>query len=535
MALSGKLFRSSLSGHDLWDLYINSFEKKDNPVFRDPNSSYKNCNHCKNFIRRYGNIVSVDDHFNIITMFDNVTDPENVKTAAALSTALKGHPIQEIFTETFSELNSLPYESCSKNQDLFQLGVASNVKRYNKEEAEKFGVVKEGEIRTFEHVNVKLYKGFVDMSGASEATIVSGFTDAKNVFKRCMDEIPIDTLKLVKDLILQGSLLNGDAHLSKLDSIILLKAQYDTLAIGSRDNWCWMVSYRNPFAKFGNELIGTLCKELAEGKELNEACKAWNMRVDPANYMKASAPITKRQIQEAEKFVEENGYSESFDRRCANMDDIKVSEILHANAGNGKIKPLSIFDKVKSTSTRHKRSEFNGIEEVNIDKFMKDILPTCTSVEAFLANGMEKNMVTLTTSKVKGSKPIFKWTNNYSWTFNGNLAGKSEIKQAVKSAGGRVDGVLRFSMIWNDRDGLDRSDLDAWCRQPDGHRIGYNTEFRRDRGGLFSSCGGQLDLDNTNPGNEIGIENIYFPTLSKIRDGEYLKGKSVKQLESMLR
>lgn len=41
--------------------------------------------------------------------------------------------------------------------------------------------------------------------------------------------------------------------------------------------------------------------------------------------MKATAPITKKQIAEAQTFVEENGYVESFNRRFANIDDIKVS------------------------------------------------------------------------------------------------------------------------------------------------------------------------------------------------------------------
>ena len=49
-------------------------------------------------------------------------------------------------------------------------------------------------------------------------------------------------------------------------------------------------------------------------------------------------------------------------------------------------------------------------------------------------------MVTLTTANVKESKPIMKWSNNYSWTYNGNLAGKSEIKEAVKTKGGNIDG-----------------------------------------------------------------------------------------------
>lgn len=66
---------------------------------------------------------------------------------------------------------------------------------------------------------------------------------------------------------------------------------------------------------------------------------------------------------------------------------------------------------------------------------MSDILPTCTSVEAFLDNKHEGNLVSLTTANAKDSKPIFKWSNNYSWTYNGNLAGKSQIKENVKSAG----------------------------------------------------------------------------------------------------
>ena len=52
-----------------------------------------------------------------------------------------------------------------------------------------------------------------------------------------------------------------------------------------------------------------MCSELAEGMELNKACLNWNKRVDPANYMKATAPITKKQIAEAQKLVEENGYT----------------------------------------------------------------------------------------------------------------------------------------------------------------------------------------------------------------------------------
>ena len=53
-----------------------------------------------------------------------------------------------MFFETFIELNSLPYESCNKNNAKFKLGIDKNVKRYTKEEAELYGVVKQNEIKT---------------------------------------------------------------------------------------------------------------------------------------------------------------------------------------------------------------------------------------------------------------------------------------------------------------------------------------------------------------------------------------------------
>jgi len=511
MCQTAKLFRVEMSGQQVWDLYLSSFKKENDPIFRDPESSVHNCNHCKNFIRRYGNIVAIDENYNLVTMFNVECDEEYQDSMNALTKAITKSKIKEVFFETFNELNSLPYESCSKTANVFRLGIDKNHKRYTKEEAEKFGVVKKDEIRTFNHFYLNLPKLFVDMSGKSVEALMGEYRDNKTVFQRAMEEIPLDTLLLVKDLINQGSLLDGQTHLFKIEQIIPLKKAYDALDVKLRDNWCWVNSYNLPYAKFKNELIGTLCTELSEGEELNKACQSWNKRVDPANYMKAIAPITKRQIEEAQKFVEENGYTESFDRRFATIDDIKVSEILHSNIGKDAVKTVSIFDGVKPVKSQHKRNQFDGIEEVSIEKFMKDILPGCTSVEAFLQNNHEGNMVSLTTANVKESKPIFKWDNNYSWTFNGNLAGKSQIKENVKAVGGKITGILRCSLQWNDEDTKGILDFDLHCKQSAGSEIYFSNK----------NCPitkGWLDVDMIRP-NNIGIENITWQ--SKLPSGTY--------------
>jgi hypothetical protein len=507
---TGKLYRSSITGNQIWEIYIESLSGN---IFRDPNSSEYNCNHCKNFIKRYGNIVGIDSSNKIVTMFDIATEGEYFLAIKNITAFLKESKISNVFFETYLELDKLNYEKCNRSNDLFRLGIAKNHKKYTQEEVEKYGVVNSSDAYTFNHFNIDIPSAFVNETGKSVETIIGHYRGSKNVFHRAMEEILLETLNLVKELIKQGSLLDGQTHLYKIEQIIPLKIQYDNLPQDQKDNWCWANSYNFSFAKFKNELIGTLCSELSEGEELNKACQSWNKRVDPANYMKVTAPITQKQIEEAKKFVEDNGYTKSFDRRFAIIDDIKVSEILHSNVGKGEIKKVSIFDGVKSTATRHKRNEFEGVEEVSIEKFMTNILPTCTSVEAYFENRLEDNLVSLTTANIPDSKPIFKWSNNYSWTFNGNLAGKSQIKEAVKTAGGKVDGVLRFSIMWADGDG-DNSDLDAYCIEPDYNKIFFGNK-------KSSNTFGNLDVDIQQPYGKLAVENITYPTLGKMANGTY--------------
>ena len=508
----GVLFRSTVTGRELWTAYMGGFVN--DPVFRDPSSSEHNCNTCRNFFERYGNIVAVDGDLNIITMFDGVFPVEYQESFRRMNNMLMRAPIANVFAETFDYLNKAPYEKSNRNAEDFALGVAENMKRYTDEEAQKFGVVEAGRVYSFDHFMVRLPREFVTFSKESVETIQARHRDDKNQMERGLNEISVDTLMLVQDLISQGSLLNGDAYLQKVESFMEKASEYACVPMEKRDNWLWVNSYKYGYARFRGELIGTLCTEIAEGKDLEKACLDWNKRVDPANYMKAKAPITQQMIDSAKAFVVENGYEKSFARRCATMEDIKVCDILHSNVGDGKVKPVSIFDELKPTATKKSDTDFKNVPVIGIEDFMRDVLPTSTSVEVYLQNKQEKNFVTLTAPADEESKPIFKWPNNFGWTYNGDLAGKSEIREAVKQAGGFVDAYFRFSILWNEN-GRDICDLDAHAIEPTGTEIYYSTYK-----GHKTTLGGMLDIDMIRP-HTIGVENIFWTEPSILKDGDY--------------
>lgn len=518
--MNGILFRANIPGELLWETYLSSFDKKDDPIFRDPNSSEHNCRNCKNFIVRYGNIVSLDENYNIVSMFDIILEENNeyYKSIKKMSELIHSATICDVFIETFNNLNSLPYEKCKPSNKIFRLGLAKNFKIYTPEEVKKYGVVKEGITYEFNHLHLDILDRYIDKSGYSIGSIVGEYRARKEVFTRSMIEIPIDIFNLAKDLIDQDSILNGKSYLDKLNLIIKYKEIFDNLDKEKRDNWCWLISSKNPnIAKFKNELIGVFCTELASGKDLESTCLDWNKRADPINYMKVKSPITEKQINEAKKFVEDNNYEASFYRRCATIDDIKASEILHLSSDESKIKKISIFDNISTPTSlgKLKVKDFEKCLEVGIEEFMENILPKCKSVEALFLSSQKNNLVTLTTSD-KESKPIFKWSNNYSWDYIGGLAGKSLIlSENVKKAGGNIDAYLRFSIMWNES-GKDIVDFDAHATQPDSREI-YFSNYKLPR---KTSIGGCLDIDMIRP-RDIGIENIFWKDKKLLMDGKY--------------
>jgi hypothetical protein len=99
---------------------------------------------------------------------------------------------------------------------------------------------------------------------------------------------------------------------------------------------------------------------------------------------------------------------------------------------------------------------------VTISEFMTHFVPRAVAMEVLFSNTLQPNLVSVTAPVEAEVMPIFKWGNNFAWSYAGNIT--DSIKEKVKAAGGDVQAKLRVSLAWFNGD-----DLDIHAQCPDGH------------------------------------------------------------------
>lgn len=479
------LFEVNVDKDEMWNLYLDSFPSGTNEIYRERREH--DCSCCRQFVKTIGNAVVIKDN-KITTIWDFRTDDSTYQPVLdGLSAFIKSHAVSDIYVSKFNKIGTLQ----------------------NYEEME------DGHMHEWSHFFLDLPDKFVDKSSRSEGDIKGGFRDTRNVFKRSLDEIDMDALDTILELITSNTLYKGEEWKGALIEFRKYKKEYDKLATEEeKNNFAWEQSVKVGIAigRIRNHSIGTLLTNVSEGMDLDTAVKKYEQIVAPSNYKRPKEIFTKKMLEDAKKTITELGYMDSLGRRFATLDDITVNNILFSNKDSAKrIGGMDdIFGEMEREVTSSPK-KFSKVEEIAVDKFVSDVLPTASEVEVYFENKHTNNMVSLIAPENRDAKTMFKWNNNFGWAYAGNMT--DSMKERVKAAGGKVDGDLRFSIQWNET-GKDGSDVDAHCKEPNGNEIYYGDKVSR-------YTNGNLDVDIRYPGSQIAVENITWANRRTMKDGVY--------------
>jgi hypothetical protein len=472
----GQLYRTDVEKGELWSTYLDSFPPGTNPIFRERREY--DCQTCKSFVRAVGSAVTVVDGA-LVSLWDCTVEEPYATVAAAMSELVKNAPIKNILLH-----------------DQKNAGVDKNYQDVD------------GDVLTWEHFHVVLPDRCVSRNRGTE---YGNATATMEVFRRALEEITTDAVETVVELVDQGSLYRGEEHLRSVQSFGTLQSEYAAIdSDRGRELFVWRQDISPAIARIRNSAIGTLLVDLSEGKSLDAAVRSFEAKVAPHNYKRPKALVTKAMVERARKAVEDMGYGPALGRRFAVVDDVAIGDVLFANRDARKAMDADVFDEI-AAETRATPRSLDKVEKVPIDVFIDTILPKASAIELLFENRHAGNLVNLVAPSDQAAKPLFKWPNNFSWSYNGDLA--DSIKERVKARGGSVTGDFRASLAWFNSD-----DLDLHLVEPRGQHIYY--------GHRESPAGGNLDVD-MNVGesgvnfSRNAVENITYPHKRRMIEGAY--------------
>lgn len=472
---NGAVYEANIDGRELSDFYLDSWPAEHNKIFRVRREH--DCSCCKNFIRNLGKVVAIIDNKLTSVWEISVDEPVYQAMADLMAKKVLDSGIKGVYYSAENHYGSKP--TADKEADILW-------KHF------------------YAEVPAALKKRKSDIP-----RLVGDINESYGVFKRSVTEITKDAIDTVIELIQQNALYRGEEHKKTVQLLQKLQSGYGKAK--DKELYLWVETQKNGHAvRIRNTVIGTLLTDLSEGRDLEATVKSFEQKVAPHNYKRPTALITQSMIKKAQEKVEELGIEEALHRRFAVTEDLSVNNVLFASRKSNAVMKGGVFDDLNPTKTV--KPNLDRMEEVSIKDFVDNYLPLAETLEVYVENSHKGNMMSLIAPQSHCAKNIFKWGNNFSWSYNGDIT--DSMKERVKSAGGNVDGCLRFSIQWNE-DGENRNDLDAHCIEPSGNRIYFGNKTRH-------NSSGSLDVDIIHPkSDQVAVENIIYTDINRMPPGNY--------------
>lgn len=358
---------------DLWDIYLNNLPS---------NRQYYNCNCCKSFIQRYGNLVTID---------------ENGKTSSVLWAAI----VPRFFDVSVSKLRK-----AVESAKVTNVCVSSE---------KMFGTPKSP--KGWTHLcgaNPKVHKHAVKSAYQREAELTQDYI----LIAKTINGYDANTIETALKILKSEQFPGYEKSLGMAEWYAELHTRLsNTNSQNYRRNIIFKAIADAPlgFAHASNTMLGTLFDDIKSGKSFESCKRAWADKMHPLKYQRPTAPVSDNQIEVAEKLVTKLGVANSLKRRYALLEEvIAVGHVWTPPATFTKASSEGVFTHLRGQKTLPSAIKIPD-QSITWNKFNRDVLPSVRTMQILCPD--RGGYVGVTAAEDQAAPLIFQWNNQFAHYF----------------------------------------------------------------------------------------------------------------------
>ena len=340
-----------------------------------------NCRECRNFVNRYGGLVTID--------VDGHT-----------------HPIMWNFTAPYFFYDAVRNVG-KKVKDAKVTGVFITSEK-------RLGIPKTG---VWQHMAVDIpvtmrHHRFMQSPGQREA-------ESKEDFKMLMNAIhkyKLETVKSAVNLLESNSLYRSEKVLGIAEwfmDVMRYKGKWNFTNI----IWKKVATAPAGFCHISSSVIGSLLDDIEAGMDVDVIKRRFDEKMNPIKYQRPKAAPTAQNVARAEEIVAKLGIANSLKRRFARLDELQKVWVPKVDIPKTS---GSVFSGIKTKEMIEKSDPIVGNGgTMTWDKFQRTVLPNANKIELMVGLGRD-SYAALVTAVDPEAPPIIQWDteenrNPFSW------------------------------------------------------------------------------------------------------------------------
>ncbi len=350
---------------DLWPIYLDSFAS---PKVRQ----HYNCHTCKNFIRRYGGLVTInDDGTTTSAVWNPESAPEEIRQAIQnMKDAVERSRVAGVFVSSLETL----------------------------------GTRDAGYHHHYYLKNPTVHNGRL----FSDSTVMAQKREDYETLTSSLAGYSPKHLEAAQILASSNALYRSEKVLGHIDWLFSLKnAMKQNPSVARNLAWKAVASAPPGYCTPRSSVLGSLLEDLGNNLQVSVAAKRFADKMHPLRYRRPTAAPTDGAIDAAEKLVEKLGVARSLDRRYATIEDMQT---VWAPVEGG-IGDLSVFGHLKNA-----QADTSSVCKGNITwvKFAAEVLPKARGIDVYIPSGSSDYTI-FATATHSDAPVIFQWDNPVSW------------------------------------------------------------------------------------------------------------------------